>query len=397
MTADNAPADILEECPFHFVVAFWGEQYRWFLLNLCLRSLLSPRNIPALVNKRASRFVVFAPRADLDAVEKTPIVELLRQHIELQAIEIPAPTPGDDKFALMTRCHGMAAANAMEAKAFAVFLCPDAMLSDGTVVSLQERARRGAKVVLVAALRHSQDALLEDMRASGLLDPDEPLTLSSRELMRLGFRHMHPQVHVHDWDSPAFSTAPGFCIWRVPGREGWILHNTRWGPLLFSYRDIKNHDVRANYSGEGHISIDDDYVYRNFGLSNDIHVVTDSDEIAYVSLTPDTEAVGDATTSNTFSKRICLRVNAFSGIMDPLQWKLFRLHVRLHADDITDAWDKRVREIDHILDRCLSRPPNRFERLWQRFGASGLGALLRRIAARLMAPAQRFVLRKAGA
>ena len=397
MTTNPTPADILDECPFHFVMAFWGEQYRWFFLHLCLRSLLSPRNIPALVNKRTSRFVVFAPRADLDAIEKTPIVSLLRQHIDLQAIEIAAPAPGDDKFALMTRCHGMAAANAMAAKAFAVFLCPDAMLSDGTVVALQDRARRGAKVVLVAALRHSQDALLADMRNSGLLNPDVPLALSSRELMRLGLRHMHPQVHVHDWDSPSFSTAPGFCIWRVPEREGWILHNTRWGPLLFSYRDIKNHDVRANYAGEGHISIDDDYVYRNFGLSEDIHVVADSDEIAYVSLTPDTDAVGEATTTNTFSKRICLRVNAFAGIMDPLQRKLFRLHVRLHADDITDAWETREQEIDRILDRCLSRPPNRFEKLWQRFGASGLGALVHRVAKRLVPPAQRFALRKAGA
>jgi hypothetical protein len=89
-----ANAEVVEELRIRYGfdmrqgMAFWGEKYRWFFLNLCLRSLLSPRNIPALVNKRASRFVVFAPRVDLDAIEKTPIVSLLRQHIELQAIEI---------------------------------------------------------------------------------------------------------------------------------------------------------------------------------------------------------------------------------------------------------------------------------------------------------------------
>ena len=40
-----------------------------------------------------------------------------------------------------------------------MFLCPDMLLSDGAVRSLQERAVAGAKVVLVSAFRHDQEKL----------------------------------------------------------------------------------------------------------------------------------------------------------------------------------------------------------------------------------------------
>lgn len=34
--------------PFYFVVVFWGERFRSYLVDFCLPSLLSPHNIPAL-------------------------------------------------------------------------------------------------------------------------------------------------------------------------------------------------------------------------------------------------------------------------------------------------------------------------------------------------------------
>ena len=93
---------------------------------------------------------------------------------------------------------------------------------------------------------------------------------------------------------------PGFCIWRAPDQDGVILHNARWGPLLFSYGDLDVHHATSNYAGEGHVLIDDDYVYRNYGNSDDIQVITDFDEITYISITEaDVLAVGSCWSAAT--------------------------------------------------------------------------------------------------
>jgi hypothetical protein len=384
MTNDRQPNQhALDNHPFYFIVNFWGEEYRWMFLNLCLASLLSPGNIPSLVNKANSRFLILAPRADLNAIEGTQLMELLRNHIQPELIEIPSPDETKNKFDLNTHSAKRGAEIAFANKACGVFLCPDALLSDGAVISLQERARKGAKAVLATALRHDQSRFLAELRDSSAVELGKPLCLAPRELMKLGLDNLHPQVGLHDWDGKTFNAYPGFCVWHVLGGNGLILHTMRWAPLLINYGNLQTHVTWSKFGGADHVSFDDDYIYNNFGSSNDVQAITDTDELAWVSLTPADTALTNDTTSSIFSKRICLRVNAQTGTMDPLQWRLFRHHIRMHSDAITEIWEDREREIDQILDSCLARSPSRFDKLWQRFGARGLRKLARAGLARL--------------
>jgi hypothetical protein len=357
---------ILEERPFYFIVALWGAEFRSFFINLLLPTLLAPGNIPSLANKSGSRFLIATTRSDWIALQDEPLMAVLRSYIQVVVIDIPDVAPGDDKFVVMTRAHKLAADLAITAKAFGIFLCPDTLLSDGAMHHLQDRAAAGAKVVLIAALRHEQENFLTDLYASPKYVTDKPLVFSPRELMELSLRHLHPQVIRRDFDSDEFAIIPGFCVWRAPDHNGLILHNTRWGPLLFSYGDLNVHHSASTYAGEGHVSVDDDYVYRNYGISDDIQVVTDSDEITYISLTSTRELAKEATTAGSLSKRICLRINVFSGIMDPLQWKLFRLHIRLHTGDLTSAWKAKETEIDGVLDKAVSNSPSATDRIYFR-------------------------------
>jgi hypothetical protein len=360
---NSVALSILEERPFYFIVALWGAEFRSFFINLLLPTLLAPGNIPSLVNGSGSRFLIATTRSDWIALQDAPLMAVLQSHIQVVAIDIPEVSPGDDKFVVMTRAHKLAADLAIEAKAFGIFLCPDTLLSDGTVRHLQDRAAAGAKVVLIAALRHDQEGFLADLYALPRYALNKPLVFSPRELMELSLCHLHPQVVRRDFDADEFAIVPGFCIWRAPDRSGLILHNTRWGPLLFSYGDLNVHHSASNYAGEGHVSVDDDYVYRNYGTSDDIQVVTDSDEITYISLTSTRELAKEATTAGSLSKRVCLRINAFSGIMDPLQWKLFRLHIRLHTGELTAAWRVKEAEIDEVLKKTIRNSPSPIDRI----------------------------------
>jgi hypothetical protein len=352
---------VLQERPIYFIVALWGATFRELFLKLLLPSLLAPGNIPALVNKSGARFLIATTRSDWNAMQEAPLMALLRSHVEVVLIEIPEVAPGEDKYLIMTRAHKLAADSAIEGKAFGMFLCPDTLLSDGTVKSLQERAAAGAKVVLVAAFRHDQESFLAELYASAAYRPDQPLALAPRDLMAISLRHLHRQVIRRDFEATEFAAFPGFCIWRAPDQDGVILHNARWGPLLFSYGDLNVHHATSNYAGEGHVSIDDDYVYRNYGNSDDIQVITDSDEITYISITEADVLAVEPLVRGDWLKRICLRMNSFGGVLDPLQGKLFRTHIRLHTADISSQWIDKERGVDALLDKTIEFPPTIFD------------------------------------
>jgi hypothetical protein len=386
--SSDSGRDILRERPFYFMINFWGEEFRSLFLNYCLASLLSPRNIPALVNKESSRFIIVAPRADLEALDRAPMIAELRKHIATEFIEVSDPNAVPKQrrsanFNYEMNAHGykLAADYAFRNKGYGCYLCPDTMLSDGTVVRLQERARKGAKAVMVAALRHEQVGMLRALES--VISCGKPICLAPRDLMRLALAHLHPQVLRHDWTSDNFSTQPGFSVWRVPGGDGIILHSMRCNPLLISYADLTEHRTDSRFGGPDRIAMDDDYIFNNFGAGEGVQIVTDTDEIAYVSFTPSETAVPLDTTGGEMSKRICLRVSAQTGMLDPLQRRLFRTHGRFHSGDITPEWSAMEQQIDAILDATLAAPPSAFDRLWQRYAARGVRRLLASVWQRL--------------
>jgi hypothetical protein len=156
----------------------------------------------------------------------------------------------------------------------------------------------------------------------------------------------------------------------------------RWAPLLINYATLDTHVTWSKFGGADHVAFDDDYIYNNFGVSAAVQAITDTDELAWVSLTPSTIAIPSETTRSAFSKRICLRVNA-QGMMDALQSHFFRYHIRMHSGPITQDWHDCERQIDFILDSCLGRSPSTFDKLWQRFGARGFRKLSRAALARV--------------
>src|SRR5437660_704397 len=217
--------------PFYFIVSFWGREYRELFLRLCVSSLLSPGNIPSLSGSRSSRFLICTTKEDWALIQSDPLVELLAASTVLEFIELRRPVPDflqsvyreklrrmgsdpDDIFALpaevtlspsdvtssesfaeletisreigpkltshqeyalrilfMSAGHKAAACRAHADGAYAVFLAPDMVLSDGAIAELDRLAREGSKVVLAAACRFAQDECLAAFKAWRLLAP----------------------------------------------------------------------------------------------------------------------------------------------------------------------------------------------------------------------------------
>jgi len=351
--------------PLCFVVVVWGERFRRYLTDYCLPSLLSPGNIPALAGGRGNRFLICTTPADRAAIRETPAFIALERHITPVFVEIPLPPAGRSGCEHMGVGHRAAAELVRRDGGYGVFLTPDLMLSDGSVAALERHARNGRRVVLCAAFRFGEEPLFEQLRAMGALLPSgaapaAAVMVTGRQLVSAMLRSFHSEGLSYGWDAPAFANLPAACWWRVPGEDGIVVHSLSWAPLLLDYAAVARHDTTALETW----TIDADYVYRNFGDTPDIHIVTDSDEIMLVSWTPLAETA--RTQSTTLPERLPLARNWIkgaivrgaltSGIFDPLKQRSFFIPVRWHAGDLTPAWTETERRAAAILRRYAGDP-----------------------------------------
>lgn len=338
----------LKPVALYFNVVVWGEAYRHYLLRYLLPSLLSPGNIPALTNPGASRFLIATTREDWAFIAAEPVFAALTGIIEVNHHEIPTPTDEDNKYLVMSSGHRWASERAFKDRAYGVFVTPDLMLSDGSVVALERHARAGKNVVLCAAIRFSTERLLPDIERRYRTTDEAPLVLDPRGLSELALRHKHPETLRYDYDSAWLADMPWTLYWDAPDRSGILLHTFSWAPLLVNYAAIEEHDTETFKKW----TLDGDYIYRNFWGRDGIHVVQDSDEILLVSFTPHDDLPNVPFDPSrpywrkylaipwlgAYLRQAFIRNVYHLTTIDDLKRSLFDLPVRFHGREVTGAW-----------------------------------------------------------
>jgi hypothetical protein len=334
--------------PFYLIVTFWGARFRRYFLEYCLPSLLASGNLPAISKGRPIKFLIATLPADWDAIQGTRIFAELKRHAEPVFIDIPPCPPNRSGCQHMGVGHKLMSEIAYRDRSFAVLLTPDLMLSDGTMAQLDRYADSGIEIVLVAALRFGEEPFLGHLKAIGAL-PDEErsrtggaLAISGRQMVAAAVNGLHSETLTYEWDAPHLPPYPPAAWWRVPNEDGILLHCLSWAPLLLDYSVVKSHDLSALETW----TIDGDYVYSNFGQSNAIHVVQDSDEMFVASWSPLDDKAHDLTPSPMYrfhavgevTKGAHFRSSYYSRVFDPLKRTIFFLPVRWHSRPLNSRW-----------------------------------------------------------
>jgi len=384
--------------PLYFMVPFWGRRYREYFVDLCLPSLLAPNNLPLLRAEDGHRFLMATTREDWEAIEGLPIMERLRAHATPTWIEVDDPQHAakqeafaqyNSAISYQTVCQKKLVEAAHQARAYGCLLFPDLLYSDGTVATLLKYAAEGCDLVLCSSLRQKEEAVLEDLRARGLLPAAErlsqtaqALTITPRLMADLFVRHLHPEMWIFEEDAPfpiPYVMPSPFHYWRMPDERGMVLHTFQGVPVLMNFAAV----------GEKHAECLErnmfEYVYinENFAHSDRIRVIQDSDELGWVSLTP--EAVNwsppqgrDPHRAYWLERydRLCNIRESMWDIAgrhrDALRRDLFRLPIRWHTTELNEAWMKEEQRIGRLIDYAvgdyyrLGKPPHR-ERFPYRF------------------------------
>lgn len=356
--------------PFYWLIVFWGKEHRGHFINLALASLLSEKNIPALHNPEGrNRFLIATTQEDWLALEGEPLFSRLKEWVTPELIEIPFPKDGASKMLSMSVGHKGLTERAFEDKAFAIHLCPDVVYSDGSMAHIQDLAIAGKKVVLTAAVRFKLEGVMRELEEGGYLRKGEPMTMPAREAVSIGLRNQHGEFMASAWTSPFFWDFPVYTWWEVPGEDGIVQHTYSWSPVLVNYGALDEHytEIFDNWT------LDGNYIYQNFKhLEDDIHTVTDSDDVLLLPVTPWEEASPPRTPHWTKTSPIignwtrAYLMNKVHNheVMDPLKRNIFFTHVLWHTRPLNENWEPVKNKILRFLCTNIQSPHSRkiFER-----------------------------------
>src|SRR6266852_5686680 len=265
--------------PFYYVMVVWGEKYVESLLKVTLPCLMAPENLPTLSNLEESRFLIITTPEDASKIADAPIFSSLRKTVATQILTPPWLDDDLPDHLKAARGHMTVAELAVRNDAFCVFLAPDFILSDGSLLHLERLARQGKEAVMIPGIRLIRESLLQELAQRSLFKPGGSINLSSRALVEIALSHVHEENQRYNWDHPSFFRVPVVCTWNVQNEKGLLIRAFHLHPILVSMRG--NRDLSSLDSN----TIDGDFLGYNIGDWDKIHVEPDSDNIVMFSLT----------------------------------------------------------------------------------------------------------------
>lgn len=359
---------MMQERPFYLMVTFWGAKYREYFYSLCVSSLLAPKNVPALKGRAGSMILIATTVEDWNELKTRPLVKLLGSYIELFPIFIgePGNTPPQLHAA---KGHRLACRKAYEDRAFAGWLTPDLILSDGLISKAVGLIDQGKKIVVCPALRFELEHPLEFLSALGYPRLNEPLSLSAESLSALAVESLHPELLRYEFSSGDFGDYPIWTFWRVPGRKGLILYTVSWSLLFADFAAIpKYQDECFAYSTN-----DGPFAYLNFGhLQNTTHLafLNDSQDGVFFSVTPKRDIILHSTAARLSNKfHGLLRLGAVKRMrdisrlhrgreIDPLRRSFHYIPVIIHSDKIDFAYQQALAQTHALMTAAINFQEN---------------------------------------
>jgi hypothetical protein len=345
-----------EQDPIPFVYGFsvWGEQYVDYLCRIALPSMLSPRNIPALVNNAVSSILIATTQADEKSIRSRDIFHLLTRFIDVEFAylpqedeRLPAVTDHEKKYRLLSQGHSMAADRAV-GRGCAIFLGPDAIYSDGMFSQLYELVLLGKEAVVGMGPRVNEETIVPELTSRGLLLEGKPLVLQPRPAVDLLLRHLHEDARLLRWSSPLFPHLPYMCVWDLGGGEGILLRCFSLHPYLIDYRNVVGYRPRPHETS----AVDASFLVDSLIPWDKIHQVTDSDDFIVLSLTPMHQR--DYTGEFNSDRWAALVRSSRRHDVTMLHHRYFMNAIKIHSGDLDTRWRQLEQETMKIAYSILS-------------------------------------------
>jgi hypothetical protein len=259
------------------VLPVWGYKFVRQFLEVGLPTLLAPGNIPALAATLPTRFVVLTKLDDESFIRHHPAFRRLSEVCQAEIRLIDHLITGSNYSTTITLGYTeavRAAGDDMLDTCF-FFLVSDYIVADGSLASVIERMMDGASGVLVGnfqvALEEAFPWLQEKLSQSPSL-----LAMPPRDLLQWALNYLHPATVANTVNIPiSHNSHTNRLFWQVDG-------NT----LLARFYLMHMICVRPETTGFIIGSSCDYSFIPEMCPSNDVEVITDSDDYLVVEMQP---------------------------------------------------------------------------------------------------------------
>lgn len=300
--------------PIYFMVPFWGERYRNYFLD-CMYASLAPQMGPN------DRWMIACPHSDVRELLKVlpapPYwIELPEWNTDPRSRNVPD---------FQNYAHSLLMLRAFENRCYASLGSPDVIYSNNTVAALRRAIERGDHLMLCHGNRQ------DEAKVMAMIGGER--NLSARRIADINVKCLHREMLPFEEGNPAQPLVPPLRWWR--DGNGIIIHTHIAMPALMDFRWPRKLNLRCMK----HEAFENIFLEKNF-LGCQAHVVTDSDEMGVISLSPDyAPAWRNRKPRSWRTRRLGLQLGRLvwtnSGCED-----IWRQQIRWHSDD---AFDDGVR------------------------------------------------------
>jgi hypothetical protein len=178
-----------------FLLPVWGQAHVTQFLDLSLRTLLAPGNIPAVAAHGDCTFRILTTAGAEAQFEGHPMFRLLSRHCAVEFVGIDDIVyPGVHSATItLGYVRGMRASGPAMTETYFVFLVADYVMADGSLRHLLRHMQAGVSGVTTGNFQIVKEDAEPIIRAM-VRDRSAPLSVSSRALLRIAFEHLHPVV-----------------------------------------------------------------------------------------------------------------------------------------------------------------------------------------------------------
>ena len=315
----------------------WGDRFVRQFLDYGLPTLLAPGNLPALASLLPCEFVILTGEDDEVIIRLHPNFRALSKICAARVHLIDHLITGRNYSTTLTLAYTEAIRSAGPAALDTCFLIllSDYVVADGSLAHVVARMMKGASGVLVGNFQVADESALPWLHEQ-VSRSTPALALSSRELMRWGFAHLHPATVANTVNFPLnHNRYSNRLFWRVDGQtlvgRFYLMHPIAVRPETMSFI----------------IGSSCDYSFiPEMCPSGSVDVITDSDEFLVVEMQPrDHEAA--------FLRPGPLRPRALAKTLSEWTTQHHRENVRhsivFHAGDVPESLGATVAAADRFI------------------------------------------------
>jgi hypothetical protein len=268
-----------------FAIPCWGEFFIEYFLSLSLPSMLAPGNLPSFATPENCRIQIYTRPGDRPLFDKAPIVAEAGRYAMIEFRMLPEQystsfTTAEEeglKCDMMSLVHMAGIKTGQQLSDMAISpVNADLIYADGALGYAARRMQEGAGAVLAAIPRMSLESgrpLIEAFRRQD----ETALTISPRDLVGCMRPGMLPEWKTREWGHPNFTQWPNQFFWPV-GEKSFVMRALHAQPIF----------VRPDNMIERLTStVDRDYVFLAIDDHARIELVTSTDDICMVDMSPD--------------------------------------------------------------------------------------------------------------